>query len=193
MEKQINIEDLRKKLFALLKEHAYKEGKIVLSSGKIGSYYIDARLVTLSAEGAYLTAAIILDLVNDKKIRAIGGPTLGADPFLGAIGALSYLAKEPIDTFIVRKTPKEHGTKKRIEGPGFKKGDRVVIVDDVATSGGSLLDCITVLRQEGVVIECAVVIIDRQEGAVENLARVNCPLIPIFKASEFSQNLPAGV
>lgn len=181
------MQDLRGQLFGLLKEYAYKEGRIVLSSGKIGTYYIDARVVTLSSKGAYLVAALILDLTKGKKISAIGGPTLGADPFLGAIAALSFLDKNPINTFIIRKTPKEHGTKKRIEGPALKKGDRVVIVDDVATSGGSLIDCVSVLREEGVVIESAVVIIDRQEGAAENLARVNCPLISIFKASDFKK------
>lgn len=178
-------QELKQRLFALLKERAYREGNIVLSSGKIGSYYIDARVVTLSAEGAYLTAAVILDLVKDKDISAIGGPTLGADPLLGAIAALSFLDKKPLNTFVVRKTAKEHGTQKRIEGPALKKGDKVIIVDDVATSGGSLLDCISILRKNGVIVEGAVVIIDRQEGAIENLARVSCPLTSIFKASDF--------
>ncbi|MEK6714862.1 MAG: orotate phosphoribosyltransferase [Candidatus Omnitrophota bacterium] len=178
-------QELKQRLFALLKERAYREGNIVLSSGKIGSYYIDARVVTLSAEGAYLTAALILDLVKDKNISAIGGPTLGADPLLGAIAALSFLDKKPLNTFIVRKIPKEHGTQKRIEGPALKKGDKVIIVDDVVTSGGSLLDCISILRQSGVIVEGAVAIIDREEGAIENLARVSCPLTSIFKASDF--------
>lgn len=185
METQEDIRELRGRLFSLLKKYAYKEGRVVLSSGKIGDYYIDARVVTLSSEGAYLTAAMILSLTNDKDISAIGGPTLGADPFLGAIATLSYLDKRPLNTFIIRKTPKEYGAKKRIEGPALKKGDKVVIVDDVATSGSSLLDCISVLREEGLVVKSAVVIIDREEGAIDNLTRVNCPLISIFKASEF--------
>jgi len=78
--------------------------------------------------------------------------------------------------------------KKRLEGPPLKKGDKVIIVDDVATSGGSLLDSISVLKEEGVVVEGAITIIDREEGAAENLARMDCPLISIFKASEFTKS-----
>jgi len=100
METQQSPQQLKEKLFVLIKKYAYKEGRVVLSSGKIGNYYIDARVVTLSAEGAYLTASIILELIKDKDISAIGGPTLGADPFLGAISALSYLNKKPLDTLL---------------------------------------------------------------------------------------------
>lgn len=183
-----NIPELKARLFKLLKENAYKEGRVILSSGKAGDYYLDARVVTLSAEGAYLTAAIILELVEGKDISAIGGPTLGADPFLGAISSISYLNKNPLNTFIIRKTPKEHGLGKRVEGPPLKEGDRVIVVDDVATSGGSLLDAISVLRAQGVNVIGAITIIDRQEGAADNLAKVNCPLISIFKASEFKSS-----
>lgn len=187
-----NIAELKLWLFRLLKKYAYKEGRVILASGKEADYYLDARLVTLSSEGAYLTAKIILDIIrNDvlfdfgKGICAIGGPTLGADPFLGAIAAISFLDDKPLNTFIIRKAPKEHGMCRRIEGPLLTKGDNVVVVDDVATSGKSVIEAVSVLRQEGVNVKGAITIVDRQEGACSNLAKINCPFISIFKASEF--------
>lgn len=185
MQKRKSPQQLKQQLFRLLKEYSFREGRVVLSSGKISNYYIDARVVTLTSAGAFLSASIILDLIKDKDICAVGGPTLGADPFLGAIAVLSFLKKRPLKTFIIRKTPKEHGARKRIEGPPFKKGDKIIIVDDIATSGKSLLDCISVLQKEGAVVKGAVVIVDREEGAQENLTRVNCPFTSIFKASDF--------
>ncbi len=198
MNQEKNIHKLREDLFKLLKKYSYKEGRVVLSSGKVANYYIDARVVTLSSEGAFLSASIILHLVRThaefgaSDISAVGGPTLGADPFLGAISALSFIDNKPLNTFIVRKTPKKHGAARRIEGPPLAKGDKVVVIDDVATSGGSLVDCISVLRNEGIVVCGAIVIIDRCEGAKEVLAGIDCPLISIFKSSDFNKNLPTG-
>ncbi len=176
---------LKRELFAELKINAFFKEKIILSSGKESSFYIDARLVTLSAKGAYLCAKIILEMVKKEDISAIGGPTLGADPLVGAIAALSYLNKIPINTFIVRKALKTHGKLRHIEGPQLKSGSRVILIDDVATTGKSILEAIAVLRSGGIRIDKAIVIVDREEGAGENLARENCSLIPIFKAAEF--------
>jgi orotate phosphoribosyltransferase len=190
MRNRRSFKQLRKELFFLLKRDAYRQGRVVLSSGKFSNYYIDARTVTLSSKGSYLAASLILHLIRNKyfskeKIRAVGGPTLGADPLVGAVATLSFLDKKPLDTFIVRKSPKTHGRKRRIEGPELRKKDRVVLVDDVATSGNSLIDCVSVLKGEGIKVCGAIVIIDREEGAEEKLSQFNCPLISIFKASEF--------
>lgn len=191
MQKQ-DIAGLKQKLFTLLKNNAYKEGKVVLSSGKVSDYYLDARLVTLSSEGAYLSAAVIWGLIkNDARfnygqgIRAIGGPTLGADPFLGAIAVLALEDNMPVNTFIVRKAAKEHGMLRRIEGPELRSGDNVIVVDDVATSGKSLVDAVSLLIGQGVSVKGAIAIIDREEGAENNLSQIGCPFISIFKASEF--------
>ncbi|PIQ89832.1 MAG: orotate phosphoribosyltransferase [Candidatus Omnitrophica bacterium CG11_big_fil_rev_8_21_14_0_20_42_13] len=186
-----NTTELKQRLFGLLKKYSYKEGRVVLSSGKVADYYIDARIVTLSSEGAYLTAAIILGLIKAcpaldlSGVSAVGGPTLGADPFLGAIAAMAYLDNNPLKTFIVRKAAKEHGSGRRIEGPALTRGEQVLLVDDVATSGKSLIDSIKALKEEGLIVKAAVVIIDRSEGAKEALAGVDCPLISIFKATDF--------
>jgi len=177
--------ELKKQLYELLDKNALSRGKVVLSSGKESNYYLDGRLVTLSAKGAYLAARIILDLVRGEKIDAIGGPTLGADPLVGAIAALSYLDKRPISTFIVRKVPKQHGKMRQIEGPLIGKSKRVILIDDVATTGKALVEAKQALDNEGIKADKAIVIVDREEGAAESLREHGLRLISIFKARDF--------
>ena len=172
--------ELKTKLLKLLNREALKRGKFVLSSGKTSNYYLDGRIITLTPEGAYLAAAIILELIKDKGIDAIGGPTLGADPIVGAVACLSHINKIAVKTFIVRKGVKEHGMQRQIEGPALKKGDKVILVDDVATTGGSLIEAREVLDKIGVRVEKAIVIVDRQEGAKENLTQAGIKLESIF-------------
>lgn len=177
---------LRAQLLALLKKEALKKGKVVLSSGRASSFYIDGRCVTLSAQGAYAAACLILNLLKGKKIEAIGGPTLGADPIAGAVAAVSYIKKKPVKTFIIRKTPKAHGARRQIEGPSLKQGARLILIDDVATSGKSLVESIDILRNEGFQVDTAIVIVDRQEGAEEALAQKRCQLISLFTPKDFA-------
>jgi orotate phosphoribosyltransferase len=176
---------LKEKLFTLLNKEALKRGKFVLSSGKVSNYYLDGRIITLTPEGAYLVAGIILDMIKDENLDAIGGPTLGADPISGALAALSYINKAPIKTFIVRKQAKEHGTQQQVEGPELKKGARVIIIDDVATSGKAILEAKAALDKIGVIAEKAIVIVDRNQGAAQNLAKAGLKLESIFKILEF--------
>lgn len=184
MEK-INRAELKEKLFKLLNKEALKRGKFVLSSGQESNYYLDGRVITLTPEGAYLVAGIILDMVKDEALDAIGGPTLGADPIAGALAALSHINQKPIKTFIVRKQIKEHGTQRQVEGPELKKGSRVILIDDVATSGKAILEAKQALDKIGVVAEKAIVIVDRNQGAAENLAKAGLKLEPIFKIADF--------
>lgn len=177
--------ELETKLLALLKREALKKGRFVLSSGKLSNYYLDGRIITLTPEGAFLVASIILELIKAKGIDAIGGPTLGADPIVGAIAALSHIRRFPIKTFIVRKQAKGHGTQRRIEGPALKKDSKVILVDDVATTGKSLVESKQVLEKMGLRVVRAIVIVDRLEGARENLARVSCKLESIFTIKDF--------
>jgi len=183
--KNTNLEQLKADLLDILKKQAFFKERVVLSSGKASDYYIDGRLVTLSPKGAYLSAAVILELIKDEGIQAIGGPTLGADPIVGAIASLSFINKKPINTFIIRKNPKSHGKMRQIEGPQINKGAKVILIDDVATTGKSLVEAVEVLRQEAIEVKKAIVLIDRQEGARENLDKENCPLISIFKTEDF--------
>ena len=177
---QEGLRERKAKLLSLLQKEALKKGKFVLSSGKTSNYYLDGRLITLTPEGAYLVASIILELVKDQGIAAIGGPTLGADPIVGAIAVLSHLQKIPLKTFIVRKASKEHGTQRQVEGPALKEGEQVILVDDVATTGKSLLEAKQALEQMGVIVDLALVIVDRCEGAARNLAKAGLRLEAIF-------------
>ena len=182
---QTLIDQDKKELFHLLKTKAFSRGKFILSSGKESSFYLDARLVTLSAAGAYLTGRIMFNMVQSDWPDAIGGPTLGADPMVGAIASLSHQAGRPIDTFIIRKTPKAHGKQQQIEGPSLKEGGSVVIIDDVATTGKAFVESIEVLQKLNITIKKAICVIDRGEGAREALAQYNVPLESIFTVAEF--------
>jgi len=179
-----DIISLKKRLVVLLEKEALKKGKFTLSSGKTSNYYLDGRVITLTPEGAYLVAGIILELIKGKGIDAIGGPTLGADPIVGAVAALSHINNVPLKTFIVRKTAKEYGAKRQIEGPALSKESRVLIVDDVATTGKSIIEAKEALDNLGIRAERALVIVDRCEGASENLAQHGLKLESIFTIKE---------
>lgn len=180
-----NLQQWKEKLFDLLNREALKRGKFVLSSGKESDYYLDGRIITLSAQGAYLVASIILDMLKNETLDAIGGPTLGADPISGALAAVSYISGRPMRTFIVRKQTKEHGTQQQVEGPALKKGNRVILIDDVATSGKAILEAKQAMERIGVIADKAIVIVDRNQGATENLAKAGIKLESIFKIAEF--------
>jgi len=179
-----SIQEEREELRQIIVKDAYFKEKITLSSGKESDYYIDARRVTLSAHGAYLCARMILDAIGNDDVDAIGGPTLGADPMVGAISVLSHQAGRPINTFIIRKTPKIHGKQQQIEGPLLEKGSRVVLIDDVATTGKAFIQSIDVLTKAGIQVHKVICIVDRQEGAREAIAQKNCELISLFDISE---------
>lgn len=180
-----SIDELKKQLLTLLNKEALKKGKFTLSSGKASNYYLDGRVITLTPEGAYLVASIILELYKDKKIVAIGGPTLGADPIVGAIACLSHIKSIPLKTFIVRKVVKEHGAQRQIEGPFIEKGSKVILVDDVATTGKALIEAKLALDRAGILSDTAIVIVDRCEGASENLAKEGLKLESIFTIKDF--------
>ena len=176
---------LKSELYQLLKAKAFFTGKFILSSGKESSFYLDARLVTLSAPGAYLTGRIMLDMIKDQYPDAIGGPTLGADPMVGALASLSFQDGRPLDTFIIRKQPKAHGKQQQVEGPMLKEGSTVVLIDDVATTGKAFVESIEVLQKLNIKIAQAICVIDRGEGAHEALARYKVPLNAIFGIADF--------
>ena len=177
---------LRRELFGIIKKNAYSEGRFVLSSGKTSDYYIDCRKVTLASRGVYLSGLLILDIIRNKKIDAIGGPTIGADPIVGAILALSLTEyKKHLKGFLVRKSAKSHGLGRQVEGPKLNKGARLVVIDDVATTGGSLVETISCLRQQGLRVDSVIVLVDRNEGAKEKLKKVNCKFTSLFNIREF--------
>ena len=132
----------------------------------------------------YLCAKLILDIVKEDDLDAIGVPTLGADPMVGAIGVLSYQEGNPVNTFIIRKAPKAHGKQQQIEGPVLNKDSKIVLIDDVATTGKAFLESLVVLDKMGISVKKAICVVDRREGAKEALAKRGCELISLFDISE---------
>ena len=176
---------MKEQLLALLKKDAWFKGEVKLSSGKISNFYIDVRRVSLGSEGVYLISHLVWDLIKNEGVTAIGGPTLGADPIVAGVCMVAHENKKNLKGFLIRKTPKSHGRQQLIEGKELSKGEKVVIIDDVATSGSSLITAIDILRKENIEIVKAVSVIDREEGATENLAKLNCPLVSLLKKSDF--------
>jgi orotate phosphoribosyltransferase len=175
----------RNRLLTMLRQEAYALKEVILSSGKPSHYYIDCRKVTLSAEGAFLTAKLMLAALSGTSVQAIGGLTLGADPIVAAVAALSFADRQPLQAFIVRKESKGHGQRRSIEGATLKPGARVAIVDDVATTGGSIIKAIGRVREETdwqiVRVLC---LVDRQEGAREKLAQAGYQLVSLFTGQD---------
>lgn len=176
---------MKRELLAILKKDAFFKKRIKLSSGKISNYYIDVRRVSLNARGLYLISRLIWREIKDMRISALGGPTLGADSIVGGVCVVAAGNKRPLRGFLIRKQPKKHGRQKLIEGPTLAKGSRAAVIDDVATSGGSLIKAIGVLRKEKINVVSALSVIDREEGARENLAELGCPLISLFTKTDF--------
>lgn len=173
----------RERLRDLLKTHSLMFGDFTLASGKKSTFYFDSKKTTLLAEGAFLTARAVLDLVRREGIRAdaIGGLTLGADPIVCPVAALSHADGPSLRAFIVRKEAKDHGTGRRIEG-NLEPGSRVIIVDDVVTTAGSTLKAIEAAEEAGHTVVAVICIVDREEGGAAKLAKY--PFHPIFRKSE---------
>ena len=171
---------MKNQLKKLLKDTgAVKFGEFTLSSGKKSDFYVDCRKVTLHPQGAKLVGKIILEKIKDLKVDAVGGMTMGADPIIGAVITLG-----DIPGFIVRKKAKEHGTGQKIEGL-IEKGWKVLIVEDVATTGGSALQAIEAAEAAGATVVKVISVVDREEGAANSLK--NYDFEPIFKKSELIQ------
>ena len=169
------------RLLEVFKERAIVRGDFTLSSGLKTSYYFDGRMVTLWPEGAYLIGRKIFHILAEAGVEAIGGMTVGADPIAAAVAVVSHLEGWPIPAFIVREGVKEHGTQKRIEGP-LKAGSRVAIVDDVITTGGSVLRAIEAVEAEGCRVVKVVVLLDRQQGGADKIRRRGYDFTAILSA-----------
>ena len=154
-----------------------------LSSGKMSTYYLDLRTITLDPEGGYIIGNVVFEMIKEKKPDGVGGLTLGADPIAYATSIISYLNKQPIKPFVVRKEPKKHGTGKQIEG-NVKEGDKVFIVEDVVTTAGSSLKAARVAKEHGLQVLGIIALVDREEGGEENIKKEGIEFYPIFKVSE---------
>ena len=181
--------DMKKRLLELVIEKAFRyseEPVFRLVSGKMSNYYFNCKAVTLSPEGMYLTGNLIFDLIKDLRVKGIGGLTLGADPIANAVAYTSYLKGNPVEAFVVRKTAKSHGTMQWIEG-NVTKADRVVIVEDVITSGKSTIEAIKRSEEAGLEIVGVIALIDRQEGGRESLEALGHNLTSLITREEVMQ------
>jgi len=177
---------MKKRLIELIIEKSFKyseEPVFRLVSGRMSNYYFNCKAVTLHPEGMYLIGNLIFDLIKDLDVKGIGGLTLGADPIAYAVAYTSYLKEKPIESFVVRKTPKSHGTMQWIEG-NITTGDRVVIVDDVITTGKSTIEAITRAKEAGLEIVKVIALIDRQEGGREAVEALGYKLDAIITREE---------
>ncbi|SMC21196.1 orotate phosphoribosyltransferase [Desulfacinum hydrothermale DSM 13146] len=142
-----------------------------LVSGAFSRFYFNCKRVTLDPEGQYLIGHLIHERIRELEVQGIGGLTLGADPIANAVAYTSWLKGRPIQSFVVRKAQKDHGVAARVEG-NVRPGDRVVVVDDVITTGGSTLQAIAACREAGLQVVRVVVLVDRQEmNGRENILR----------------------
>ena len=178
------MEDLKNRLKEILLEKSILRGKFKLASGKESDYYIDGRLTTLDSEGLYLIGKIFLDeIIAEGGINSVGGPTMGADPIVGSVLTHSANQGHSLNGFLVRKEEKHHGTGKLIEG-NLNKGDNVAVVEDVITTGGSVLNAINEIERAGGKISIVLVIVDREEGAERKIQKLGLRFFSIFKISE---------
>lgn len=175
--------DDRQRLKEILLNKSYRKGTFTLTSGKTSDFYIDGKQTTLSAEGAFLCGKLLFELLQKSltPIEAVGGMTLGADPLVTAVSIASFLQNSPIPAFIVRKEAKGHGTGNYIEGlKNMREGSTVALVEDVVTTGGTLLKVIERVESAGFKVGLIVTVVERQEGGTEALASAGYTLESLF-------------
>jgi orotate phosphoribosyltransferase len=179
----------RERLIAIIKQRSFQSGREVkLASGRTSTYYFNMKPTMLDAEGAHLIATLIVEAIAGRGAELIGGLEMGAVPIASAVAAVSHAAGKPINAFFVRKQAKEHGTKSLIEGlPEGEtiRGKRVIVVEDVTTTGGSAIKAAEALRAEGAEVVGVVTVIDRQEGAGEAFAKAGLTLTPLLTLADF--------
>ncbi len=177
----------KQRLKTILLEKSYRKGTFTLTSGKTSDFYIDGKQTTLSAEGAYLCGKLLFELLQKSQspIQAVGGMTLGADPLVTAVSIASHLAEQPIPAFIVRKEAKGHGTGNYIEGlKNMEDGCTVALLEDVVTTGGTLLKVIERVEEAGFKVGLIATVVERQEGGVEMLEKNGYTLEALFTREE---------
>ncbi|MGB9496967.1 MAG: orotate phosphoribosyltransferase [Dissulfuribacterales bacterium] len=171
------------RLGRMIFELSYREGTFRLTSGKKSDFYIDCKQTTLSAEGAYLCGKLLYNCILQSGIgiSGVGGMTLGADPLVTAVSVVSFIEGRPIPAFIIRKEAKGHGTGSWIEGKSnISPGSRVALVEDVVTTGGTLIKAIERTREEGYEVARILTVVDREEGGRKALSNAGYELSALF-------------
>lgn len=172
-------------LIRLLAERSAKQGQFTLASGKQSTFYIDARLTTMSPDGLSIIGPLGVDTIRKLgwNVDAVGGLTLGADPISYAISYASAASDHPLRAFTVRKEVKTHGTGKLIEGP-LRSGDRVVVIEDVITTGDSALRAIEAVRNAKASVSGLMALVDREEGGRQAIEKTGVAVVSLVTVSE---------
>ncbi|WP_136513595.1 orotate phosphoribosyltransferase [Geomonas edaphica] len=176
----------KERLKKIIIELSYEKRNVTLASGRQSDFYFDGKQTTLHPEGGYLTGKLFFDAIKDVEgVEGVGGLTLGADPIATSTSVVSFLEGKPVPAFIIRKEPKGHGTGAWLEGrKNLKPGSKVVIVEDVVTSGGSSIKAIKRAEEEGLKVLGVVTLVDREEGGRENIESEGYWLKSIFTKAE---------
>jgi len=182
-----NLQEGKQRLQQLLREHSVRTDRtFTLASGRVSDFYVDVKKTSLHPEGAYWIGRLFVDVLSQyPEVRAVGGPTLGADPLTTATSVLAWTLGRALDAFIVRKEPKDHGTAQWLEGPDLVPDTPVVLLEDVITSGGSARTAIERVREAGLKVEAVLAVVDRDEGGREHLQAAGVPLHALFLRRDF--------
>src|SRR6476620_1793313 len=178
----------RARLAEIIRKRSFGRGEITLASGRKSDFYFNLKPTMLDPEGAALLAELTYEALKDDQLDYVGGLEMGAVPLAGAIAQLSWLKGHPIGAFFVRKKPKEHGARLAVEGLAkgeSLQGKRVVIVEDVTTTGGSALKAVEAVRDAGAEVALVFTMVDRDEGAAETFAEAGIAFRSLYKAGEF--------
>ena len=178
--------ELKERLIKMVIEKSFRyspEEIFKLASGRTSNYYFNCKPTTLNPEGMNIIGELIFDMVGDLDITAAGGLTLGADALANALALISYQKGKPIKAFIVRKEAKVHGIKSSIEGDAAI-GEKVLILDDVITTGGSTIAAIEKAREAGLIVQKVIALIDREEGGKENILQLVSDVSAVLTRSE---------
>lgn len=178
----------RARLADIIRARSFGRGKIMLASGRESDFYFNLKPTMLDPEGAALLAELTLETLKDEKVDYVGGLEMGAVPIAGAIALMSWQKGKPLPAIFVRKKPKEHGARLAVEGLAkgeTLQGKRVVVVEDVTTTGGSALKAVEAVREAGGEVALVLTMVDREEGAAETFAEAKLPFRSLYKASEF--------
>jgi orotate phosphoribosyltransferase len=178
-------EEQRERLRRLIEDYSLTRGAFTLASGRTSDFFFDMKPTMLHPEGASLIGNILFGMIkNDRDVRYIGGLEIGAIPIVTSVAQRSW-PEHPLNAFFVRKTPKDHGTAKLIDGQ-FEHGSKVILFDDVTTTGGSVMKVVAAVREHGCSVKKILTIVDRGEGAVEAMKRDKLEFIPVFTMDDFS-------
>lgn len=181
-----DLETLRHKLLDLFCQLAYQEGDFVLSSGQSSSYYINGKQVTLHPQGALAIGRILLSLLPTDT-QAVAGLTLGADPIVSAVSVVSAYENRPLPALIIRKEAKGHGTQAYIEGPNLSAGAKIIVLEDVVTTGQSAMKAVERLRDAGYTVDTVISLVDRLQGGAEFYQSVGLNFQAVFTIKDIQQ------